>query len=82
MTESNGENIGSCCKDKNPQIKYALMALDKMKDMFGVGLGTLADPSCKPTNVPCGCVVDSKCRMPTCPYRNVPPYVSTIILVF
>lgn len=70
------ENCGVCCKDEDRMVKCTFMALEKMKEMFGVALGSHTDNASKIPKTICYC--DKNCQKQACPYQNVAPNVSII----
>lgn len=61
-------------------MRCTVTALEKMKDMFGAALGTLADPSTEPAAG--GCLMDTNCKIQRCPFRGtgVAPNVSNAVI--
>lgn len=76
------KNNGACCRDDAKMVRCATAALEKMKDMFGVALGSLTDPFCEPVTAPNGCIMDTNCQIQACPFRGtgVAPNVSITIV--
>lgn len=70
------ENFKVCCRDEDKMVKCTLIALEKMKEMFGVVMGSHTATASKNQKNICYC--DKNCQKLACPYQNIAPYVSII----
>lgn len=68
------KNCRVCCKDEGKMVKCTMMALEKMKDMFGVALGFHTETASKTLKNACNC--DESCHVHACPYQNIASGVS------
>ncbi|VVC42799.1 Reverse transcriptase domain [Cinara cedri] len=82
MTKSNRATIGSCCREDTQMVRCAMIALEKMKDMFKTTLCSPDEPWPQPQTTTSGCALNTSCAIKGCPFRGtgVPNSISAIPL--
>ncbi|VVC31563.1 Hypothetical protein CINCED_3A004739 [Cinara cedri] len=69
-TKSNGATTGSCCREDTQMVRCAMIALEKMRDMFKTALCSPDDYSPTRPTAASGCALNTNCAIKGCPFRG------------